>query len=332
MNRQMQDLLDRYQELGSADITALTAEEARQMPELRDAISASPEPVAKIDHQVIGNGITLRIYTPEGEGPFPILVYYHGGGWVLSSLNTYDASCRGLANRAECIVVSVGYRQAPEHPYPAARDDAFEAYRWVLDRGRSINGDVDRVAVAGESAGGNLAAVVAMMARDRGVQAPLHQLLIYPVTQHGFETLSYREHENAKPLNRKMMQWFWSHYLPESALTDDPYHSPLKAANMEGLAPATVITAEIDPLQTEGFLYAESLRDSGVPVYYKNYEGVTHEFFGFASILRKADEAMTDAADQLRMAFEKRLYARELVNPSRFTYGSGMVPDRSPGY
>ncbi len=332
MNSQMKDILNRYQTFGALEIESLTPEEARQMPELRDAVQPSRAKIGNIEHRVIGEGVTLRVYSPRGQGPFPALVYFHGGGWVLGNLNTYDSTCREICEQAECVVVSVGYRQAPEHPYPAARNDAFEAYRWVLDRARSINVDPDRIAVGGESAGGNLAAVVCLMARDTGVRAPMHQLLVYPVTQYGFETLSYREHAAAKPLNRAMMQWFWGHYLPAGVASDDPYHSPLKATNLRGLPPATIIGAEIDPLHTEGLLYAESLRDSGGSVYYKSYEGVTHEFFGMTQDLRQAANAMADACDQLRMAFEARLYARELVHPTEFTYGSGMTPDRSPGF
>jgi acetyl esterase len=332
VNHQMKDILDRYQALGALDLSSLTPEEARQMPELRDVVHHAPEKVAKAEHRVIGDGVTLRIYTPHGEGPFPILVYYHGGGWVIASLNTYDASCRGIVNRADCIVVSVAYRQAPEHPYPAARNDAFDAYRWVLARARSLNGDPDRIAVGGESAGGNLAAVVCLMARDQGIRQPLHQLLVYPITQFGFDTASYHEQANAKPLNRPMMQWFWRQYLPQGAHPNDPYHSPLRARSLRDLAPATIIGAELDPLRTEGAMYADALREAGVPVTYQCYKGVAHEFFGFARDIRRAEEAMSEACDQLRMAFEARLYARELIHPTQFTYGRGMSPDRSPGY
>lgn len=332
INTQMKDVLTRYQALGALDLATLSAEEARQMPELREVLEPSRAKVGSIEHRIIGDGLVLRIYSPRGQGPFPALVYFHGGGWVIGNLNTYDATCKQICEQAECIVISVGYRQAPEHPYPAARNDAFEAYQWVLDRARSIHADPDRIAVGGESAGGNLAAVVCLMARDRGVKAPLHQLLVYPVTQYGFETMSYREHSHAKPLSRAMMQWFWGQYLKNGAATDDPYHSPLKAANLRQLPPATIIGAEIDPLRTEGLLYAESLRDSGNSVFYQSYSGVTHEFFGMGQDVRRAAEAMSDACDQLRMAFEARLYARELVRPTEFTYGSGMTPDRSPGF
>lgn len=194
---------------------------------------------------------------------------------------------------------------APEHKFPAAADDAFAAYRWVLSNAAGMKGDPKQVAVAGESAGGNLAAVVSLRAREGGVPMPVHQLLIYPVTDHAFDTASYRENSNARPLNKAMMEWFWGHYLATHADGERAYASPLRAKNFEGLPPATVITADIDPLRMEGKQYADKLRAAGVPVRYRNFEGVTHEFFGMGGVVDTAKEAVVFAVEGLRGSFRK---------------------------
>ena len=346
MNSHMKELLESYAKFGAPAIADLTPEMARQLPELRDACQhvlshhalrrLSPdsmaEAVAKVEHHVIGGDLLARVYTPEGNGPFPILVYYHGGGWVLASINTYDASARALCNSADCIVISVAYRQAPENPYPAARNDAFRAYVWAMDLARSLGGDPNRVAVAGESAGGNLAAVVSLMARDQGFRVPVHQLLIYPITQFGFDTESYLEHAHAKPLDRANMKWFWKHYLSGGATAKDPYHSPLFADDLSGLPSTTIINAEIDPLRNDGELYAAALAEAGVDVYQKTFAGVAHEFFGFSNCISQARNAREIAAEQLRHAFDTALFEREQRSPSIYSSRPGMTPDKSPGY
>jgi acetyl esterase len=265
-----------------------------------------PEPVGGVEHRLIpgpAGEILARIYSPEGDGPFPVLVYFHGGGWVIATLSTYDASCRALCNLAECIVVSVAYRQAPEHKFPAAVEDAFAAYQWVRQSAAKFNGDPGRVAVGGESAGGNLATVVALLARDAGIQPPSHQLLVYPVTDFSFDTPSYRQNGEAKPLNAAMMRWFWRHYLPSEAEGRDPRASPLQAPDLSRLPPATVITAEIDPLHSEREAYAARLAEAGVPVEHRHFVGVTHEFFGMVAGVSEAKEAVEFAAANLKRAF-----------------------------
>jgi acetyl esterase len=318
---QMEEILKCYDTFGALSTQSLTPSNARQMPEFRDAVlevmnkhvtkrllpSALIEPVKQVQHLLIQgpeSEILLRIYTPEGTGPLPILTYFHGGGWVLANLNTYDASCRSIANAAECVVVSVAYRQAPEHKYPAACNDAFAAYQWLLKNARSIGGDSTRVAVGGESAGGNLAAVVCLMAKEKGLPQPVHQLLIYPITDFNFDSESYNDFSNAKPLNRELMKWFWNQYLPDELSATDVFASPLRAEDPSGLAPATIITAEVDPLCSDGELYVDHLRTSGVPVFHRRFSEVTHEFFGFSAVLDEAKEAVKDACDQLRVAFE----------------------------
>ncbi len=323
LNAQSQEILDQLAKYGSPPLETLTPEAARGLPLLdyaaRDVVSSragkrlqtvatpSPEHLASVEHERIEgpqNEILLRIYTPVGEGPFPVLVYFHGGGWVIAGVNTYDSSARALANAAQCIVVMPAYSQAPEHKYPAAVRDAHTATQWVLKNAAALNGDPSRVAVGGESAGGNLAAVVCQIARDQGDLMPIHQLLVYPVTNYSFDTDSYRDYAYAAPLNRAMMHWFWSHYLRSEVDGKQPYASPLRG-NLTGLPSATVITAEADPLRDDGRAYAEALEDAGVPVVYQNYDGVMHEFFGLTGLIDTAREAVAFAADELRKAFAK---------------------------
>lgn len=315
----MQAVLDQYASFHAPPLPSLTPEAARQLPTAADAAHAVlgqhltsrvttpfPEPVGRIEHRVLdgpGGQLLVRAYQPEGDGPFPVLVYFHGGGWVIATLDTYDDSCRALCNAAECLVLSVAYRQAPEHKFPAAVEDAYFAYQWAGEHAAELNGDQSRVALAGESAGGNLAAVAALMARDGSVMPPVHQLLVYPVINFAFDTPSYLEHAEAQPLNRAMMEWFWRQYLPDPAAGLSPQASPLQAADLSGLAPATVINAQLDPLASEGRAYAERLREAGVPVEHREFEGVTHEFFGMAAGVSEAKDAVEFAADRLKRAF-----------------------------
>ncbi|CAN5858627.1 alpha/beta hydrolase [soil metagenome] len=310
----MQAVLAELQALGPKPIPQLSAPEARKQPTPADAVKAlleeqgkstAPEPVGGVvDRTVPGAAgpIPVRIYTPKGSGPFPILVYYHGGGWVIADLDTYDASPRALANLANAVVVSAHYRQGPEHKFPAAHQDAFAAYRWVLANARSLEGDSSNVAVAGESAGGNLAAAVSMMARDSGARMPAHQVLIYPIAGYDLDTPSYRENAEAKPLNKPTMQWFFDQYLRSAEDGNNPLID-LVHADLERLPPATVITAQIDPLRSEGKALADRLESAGVQVDYRNYEGSTHEFFGMGAVLDDAKAAQQQAAEGLRKAF-----------------------------
>jgi acetyl esterase/lipase len=314
---QMQAVLEQMQTLYQRPLTELTPAEARQLPGPHEAVKMllkkhgkDTEPLAMknvVDLEIPGpkSRIPLRIYTPDDvPAPLPVVVYWHGGGWVLGDLNTYDASCRALAKMAGCLVISCDYRHAPEHPFPAAADDAIAAYRWVLENSAKYGGDPRRVALAGESAGGNLAAACAQRARDEQVTPPVYQLLIYPVLDFNLDSPSYDEHAAAVPLNRPMMEWFWGHYLKDAKDADNPYASPLRAKRFDKLPPAMIITADIDPLRSEGEAYANELRRAGVPVEYVNYEGVTHEFFGMGAVVDKGHAAVKRAADGLTKAFE----------------------------
>ena len=311
-----QAVLDKLKALSNGvKLETLSPVEARKAPTFADAVkgvlqdrgeSTAPEPVADVTDRTIpgpAGDIPVRIYTPEGDGPFPVVVYYHGGGWVLADYNVYDSSGRALANAAEAIVVSVNYRRAPENPYPAAADDAYAAYIWATQNADEIDGDTARVAVAGESAGGNLAAVTALRARDEGAQMPVHQLLVYPITNYAFDTESYETYAAAMPLSRPLMQYFWRNYLTDEAEGVEAYASPLQAESLEGLPPATVVAAQIDPLQTEGAEYAEALEGAGVSVRYQLYEGTTHEFFGAGVVIPEGKAAVAFAAEGLKAGF-----------------------------
>jgi acetyl esterase len=247
--------------------------------------------------------IPIHVYTPEGTGPFPVMVYYHGGGFVIADTQTYDASPRALAKMAKAIMVSVDYHRAPENKFPAAPNDAYAAYEWTLAHAGEINGDPKRVAVGGESAGGNLATVVSLMARDKKAPLPLMQLLVYPLVNDDMTTPSYVQNADAKPLNQPMMAWFFKHYGGDPA---NPYALPMKATSLKGLPPATVVAAEIDPLLSEGKAYADRLKKDGVTVNYKEYKGVTHEFFGMGAVVPLAKEAEQYAADALAKAFKSK--------------------------
>ena len=313
-NKEMQAVLDQLTALGGRPIEQLTPQEARQQPTPADAVKAllklrgrstAPEPVAKVENKSIaspGGEIPIRIYTPAGPGPFPVLLYIHGGGWVIADLDTYDSSPRALANAAKTVVVSTHYRQAPEHPFPASHEDAFTAYKWVRENAGSFNGDPNRVAVAGESAGGNMAAAISLMAREQNVPLPLHQVLIYPVASTDMDTPSFQENANAKPLNKAMMEWFAKHEFQNPQNKHDP-RIDLVNASLRGLPSTTIITAEIDPLRSEGKVLADKLKVAGVDVDYKNYDGVTHEFFGMGAVLEESRDATKLAAKNLMKAF-----------------------------
>lgn len=315
-NAQMQDVLDELAKLNPKPLGTVSAAEARKQPTPADAVKAvlksqgkstAPEPVASVvDKSIEGprGPIAIRVYTPEGEGPFPVIVYYHGGGWVIADLDVYDATPRAMANAADAVVVSAHYRQGSENKFPAAHEDAFAAYEWTLANAQQLNGDPDRVAVMGESAGGNLAATVSVKARDEGVQIPVHQVLVYPIAGHDFDTESYRENANAKPLNRAGMMWFFDQYLNSEMEGDNPMISLSKQTSFARLPSTTLITAEIDPLRTEGKAYADKLEDAGIDVRYENYDKVTHEFFGMAAVLDEAESAQKFAAEGLEEAFD----------------------------
>ena len=235
--------------------------------------------VAKVEDRLIPGPecqVPIRVYTPEGSGPFPVLVYFHGGGFWMGSIETEDSACRLLTNAAGCVVVSVGYRLAPENRFPTAVEDGYAAIRWVAENASAMNADRARIAVGGASAGGNVAAVVALMARDRGTPRLIYQLLMYPVLDYAFDTPSYQENAEGYMLTKDAMAWCWSLYLRTEADGRNPYASPLQAKDLSDLPPVLVITAEYDPLRDEGEAYAARLRQAGVPVVCQRHEDAIH--------------------------------------------------------
>jgi len=249
--------------------------------------------------------IPVRIYRVSLEPNQPGIVYFHGGGFVIGSLESHDGTCRRLAHGAECTVVSVDYRLAPEARFPAAVDDSYAATVWVADHAKDLKIDPSRLAVAGDSAGGNLAAVVAILARDRGGPKLCHQLLTYPVTDLAFKSDSYITNGQGYFLTQEMMAWFGLQYLPPGHDAEDPLASPLYTADLSGLPPATVITAEYDPLRDEGEAYARRLAEAGIPTELVRYDGVIHGFFSMNGLIDQADTAHAFAAAELKKAFRK---------------------------
>ncbi len=284
----------------------LSVEEARAAIVTLSAAAGEGEPVARVENRTLPGPrgeIPVRVYTPEGRAPFPVLVYFHGGGWVIGNLETHDGLCRHLANAAHCVVVSVDYRLAPEHPFPASGEDAYAATRWVAGNAAALGGDAKRIAVGGDSAGGNLSAVVSLMARDRGGPPIVFQLLVYPATDLPSANMSYRENAEGYFLTAKSMHWFFAHYCGANPDASDPYLCPLRAKNLGGLPPALVVTAEFDPLRDEGEAYAARLREAGVRTKLTRYPGMIHGFFGMGPLLTQARAATREAADALRSAF-----------------------------
>lgn len=313
----MQAVLDKLSALEAKPFSTLSVPEARTQATPADAARAvqwdkrlSSNPDAQVTTKDIAipsaeGGLAARVYIPGGKGPFPVVVYYHGGGWVVADINVYDGAPRAMALGANAIVVSVEYRHAPEHKFPAAHDDAWTAYKWVVENIHELNGNADKIAVAGESAGGNLAANVALMAKELKTKQPVHQLLVYPVAGSDMDTPSYKENANAKPLGKADMEWFVKNTVTSMDDAKDPRINLNGRSDLAGVAPATVILAQIDPLRSDGETYAAKLKDAGVAVNVKTYDGVTHEFFGMGKVVPEAKQALDLAVADLTSAFKK---------------------------
>jgi acetyl esterase/lipase len=299
-----QQLLDDVKASGRPNAHLLPVAEARENFEaLFASLGPGPdvEEVRELTIPAAGGGVPARSYRPAGERPQPVVAYYHGGGWLLGSVDAYDVVCRALANASGALVVSVEYRLGPEHRFPAAVEDAYAAAAWLGENAGTLGGDPARLALAGDSAGGNLAAVVSLLARERGSPAIRFQLLVYPVTTcdlgGGFDT----EYEGYF-LYRDELQWHQDNYLASRGVTDDWRVSPLRAPDHSGLPPAFVLTAECDPLRPQGELYAAKLEAAGVPVVLRQYPGMIHGFFGLDSVFDQSADAMRDAGEALRRA------------------------------
>lgn len=286
-------------------LESYSPQEARQVALENSArVQLPPEPVASVRDLLIpgpGGDIPIRIYQPAGVAPQPALVYFHGGGWVLCNLATHDTICRAIANRSGAFVVSVDYRVAPEHKYPAAVDDCYAAALWVAANAPSLGVDVGRIAVGGDSAGGNLAAVVCIRSRDEAGPRFAAQILVYPVADlSNLDTASYREFAEGHSLTRSLMAWFRNHYLADTSQATDPGASPLLTPDLGGLPPALILTAECDPLRDEGEAFATRLQQAGVAVKLTRYPGMIHPFFSWTALVPQAMEAIREVAEAVR--------------------------------
>ena len=290
---------------GARPVHELSVAEARAA-ELAEPAPVPPEPVARVLERVApgpDGEIPVRLYLPDDMRPAPVLVFFFGGGWVLGSLAAVDPVCRRLANATPCAVVSVAYRRAPESPFPAALEDCYAATSWIAEHDAELGLDRDRLAVGGASAGGNLAAAVALLARERGGPALAFQLLVYPPLDHRADTPSLQEPLDPLFFGREDLAWCWSHYLAEPADGDNPLASPLRAQDLCGLPSALVITAELDPLRDQGERYAARLSEAGVPSELVRFDAAVHGFFSKADRFDAAAEAQALAAAALRRAF-----------------------------
>ena len=308
LDPQAKALMDQMAAANGPALHTLSPSEARRVTAAMFQVPPDKlEKVHKIENRTIpgpAGSIPVRIYTPPGPGPFPLLVYLHGGGWVIGDLESHDAPCRLLTNKAGCVTVSVDYRLAPEHKFPAGVEDCFAAVKWVAEHAKELNADANRLAVGGDSAGGNLSAVVAQLARDAGGPKIAFQLLIYPATEAELDTNSHKTFTNYF-LTKEDIIWFWGHYLRGPADRKDPRIAPALAKSFRGLPPALIITAEFDPLRDEGEAYGEKLRAAGVPVTVTRYEGMIHGFLSMYAMLDKGGVAIEESAAALRKAFAK---------------------------
>jgi len=300
----IQALLDASAQANVPPIEELPLDQARAGAILfAQAGAGEKEPVARVDDRVlpgVAGEIPLRVYAPDAELPLPIVAYFHGGGWVFMGIETHDWICRRLANASGAIVVSAEYRLAPEHRYPAALDDCMAVTTWLADHGGELGGDPSRLAVAGDSAGGNLATAVALASRTEGGPGLAAQALVYPVTDAACATPSFVQNAEGYLLTARTMQWFWEQYLGPNGDPDDGYASVLRAPDLAGLPPTLVITAEFDPLRDEGEAYAEHLRAAGVDATVHRYDGMVHGFLGMPEVVPESTDAMTELGDFLR--------------------------------
>ncbi len=305
-------LLDAIASSGAPELCDLPLELAREASRATHALQLPPEPVASVEDRVIDAGspaadrIPVRIYRSSTDGRLPVLVYFHGGGHTIGDLDTQDSACRALANGAGCAVVSVDYRLAPEHPFPAPLEDAYAATRWVAQAAEGERFDATRVAVGGDSAGGNLAAAVALAARDRGGPPLVFQLLVYPTVDGLCESPSHERNGAGYLLTSRLIAWFRDNHVPRVEDRSHPLVSPLRAESLACLPPALVISAEFDPLVDEGRAYAARLRDAGVAVRERHFEGMIHGFWGMGAMLPPAAVAIREAGQALASAFRVR--------------------------
>lgn len=290
-------------------VYAISVEEARARMRAGFVTNDTPEPVGSVvDTHVscLWGDMDVRIYTPTGEGTFPVFVFFHGGGWVLNSIETHDALCRHMTNLTNCIIISVEYRLAPEYKYPAAIDDAYAAVEWAINNAATFNGDPKKIIVGGDSSGATQAAVVCMMARDRGTLDIGYQVLVYPPTDYYSPgTQSYIDNGTGFPIGKDFMVWVWDHYLPADVNLDDPYVCPLRSKDFSNLPPAIVLTGEYDPLRDESEAYAHKLQGAGVDVELKRYDGMLHGYIMQFRIMTQGQDAIERIAAGIKRRFNQ---------------------------
>lgn len=307
LNPQAEMLLKQFDEQGLPPFEEMSVPQARDVSLAFRDLQGEPAPVPEIRNVLIpgpAGKLPARVYVPAGPGPHPVIVYFHGGGWVIGNVEVVDRPCRALANATGCTVVSVEYRLSPETQFPGPVEDCYAATQWVADNAADLGADPARVAVGGDSAGGNLAAAVALMARDRGGPSLAFQLLIYPVTAPAADSpfASYRENAEGYLLTRGSMLWFWDHYLASPGAATNPYASPLHADSVAGLPPALVVTCGFDPLRDEGEAYAERLRQAGVRVTATRYDDMIHGFFWMGGVLDRYQDLIAEISSEVRSA------------------------------
>jgi acetyl esterase len=305
VNPQVQTLLDEFSKQGLPPFDQMSITQARLVALGFRDLQGEPEAVGEVRDILVpgpAGALPVRLYHPSPGVSLPLVIYFHGGGWVIGDLEIVDRPCRALANAAHCVVASVNYRLSPETKFPGPAEDCYMATRWLVEHAKEVGADGNFAAVSGDSAGGNLAAAVALMARDRGAPALSYQLLIYPVTAPAQDTkfTSYQDNAEGYLLTKGSMEWFWQHYLASPEDAKNPYASPLHASDLSRLPPAMVITAEFDPLRDEGLAYAQRLREAGVAVKASHYEGMIHGIFWMAGALDRGKELIGEVAAELR--------------------------------
>lgn len=312
LDPEARDFLERLAQAKLAPYESQTPQDARRQLALLCCLRERTPKLAGCEERSIRGlpaEVRVRVYRPSVDRPLPAVVFFHGGGWTMGSIETHDAYCRRLAHASGWVVISVDYRLAPEHKFPTGLQDAFAAVCWAAERADELGLDARRIAVAGDSAGGNLAAAVALLARDHEGPRLCLQLLIYPALDCRFDTPSYKENARGYHLTRAAMIWAWGHYLNSPRDGESPYASPLRAADLRGLPPAMIITTQYDPLRDEGEAYARRLRGAGVPVTCKQYPGMIHGFALWTSVSARSRQALQDVAVALQSVGEPRATA-----------------------
>jgi acetyl esterase len=287
---------------GGPEVWEAPIAKIRELRMNRVALAGIPEPIYEIEHRYIAgpsSDLPIRIYRPQWHAPLPAMVYFHGGGWVLNTLDMFDQCLRSMANKGQFIIVAVNYQKAPEHPFPIPFDDCYATTKWVFENAQSLGIDPTQIGVGGDSAGGNLAAAVALKARDTKDFSLAFQLLLYPCNDYEMKYPSAIQNAQGFGLSTRAMKWFWDEYLQHPVDKQNPYAVPAVAGNFSNLPPAIIATAEYDPLLDDGDQYADLMREAGVPVIYREYSGMIHGFVNLGSITAEAEIAQQNFADEI---------------------------------